>query len=1287
MNARPDSSREREPYRGVPKYIREREVLRSEKSWQFCCLAWSPDGRWLAVGEQSDSREGRVRIREFDTGRWLGFGEGTGRLSIPHALAWDPGSRRLAVGGVTDTLAVLCIEPVSLGWTTSIDKYLGHARKQTHGSKRDWEGPTSMIYSIAWSPKGDQLALVGSFGNILVLDGSNGRLLRSLSAGRSEIAAVCWPSENQLIAGDGEDGATIVSWSLPEGTRSREFPGHGRIVTSVLSSSGGDRLWSGSCDNTVRLWDFRNGRQTALLEGLSDIRALSLANGFPLLAAQGHHGNLWLVNAETLERVAHVKLTSQCMLNTLAFHPADPLLAIIKDDNKSIGLLDVDVSVVLSLKPQGQIVRYANAKVVLVGDTGVGKSGMALRLRGKKWRETDSTHGRKVHVLETIEDRSDPRGPIRRDVLLWDLAGQSDYRLTHQLHLDMATVAVVLFDARDPKQPLGAPEYWSHALSLARVQDPIVKLLVAAREDRTGVGLPERVLEDFCKRHLFIKFFRTSAKRNVGVAELRKFALEKIDWTKLPIITSTGWLEAVRALVEKCRRARKSGMIQSVGRLFHEFNRRRSKKCPLQEFIGCLERLDGADVVRLLIFERAGAPTRAETLVLLEPEFVDAYASAIVNAAKNDPGGIGSLPESEVLTGQFVMDEDERLCDKAEEKELLHYVIGFLLDHELALRDEERPGDPDAKGLSYLVFPSLYTAEMPFPDKVKKAIWWRFSGPVRNFFTVLLSRLARHKEFSTPEYWRDAARFVHAKGGKVVILLKEKGTGTAELALGFDGEVIPAVQEALGHFVDRMFEDPKFRTNFTKWQTQQCVNCGHDMDHDAAVARLQRGEKDIICATCGMHQPFWDFPDRQTEEGIAELDCLQADAEAGTQRDVAATVIAALEADHKHDILISYSRADSELVLRLAETLKNLGIRPWLDVWEIVPGEWWQPQLQAALKRIRRALVCIGPKGTGPWQDLEMDVLLKKAVKQKDRIIPVALPGAPQKLKIDPFWEQLQSVDLREWEKPGSPGLNTLVGAIFGQAPGKMRDIQVDAPWVAQRRLDSQPARRQTSKPSQISFTLHAELGAEKMHALEALRAQIAERLNIPSETVRMVGEPRKGSVKITLEFADSGDASRLLSQVQAGNENILSLFHRWSARREEFIAENRGIHFHGPAEINGPVAVGEHVTQKVTITKNDATQALLKIEELLAKVALAPPELAEARKHLGGAQAELDEERPDEEKIARRTGRLIAVLKKVGEGTEWFNAVIECGKTVAEFCGRHAPLILQVIAAATTGG
>ena len=40
-----------------------------------------------------------------------------------------------------------------------------------------------------------------------------------------------------------------------------------------------------------------------------------------------------------------------------------------------------------------------NAKVVLLGDSGVGKTGLALRLWHDRWEKTESSHGMEIQRL------------------------------------------------------------------------------------------------------------------------------------------------------------------------------------------------------------------------------------------------------------------------------------------------------------------------------------------------------------------------------------------------------------------------------------------------------------------------------------------------------------------------------------------------------------------------------------------------------------------------------------------------------------------------------------------------------------------------------------------------------------------------------------------------------------------------------------------------------------------------------------------------------------------------
>jgi GTPase SAR1 family protein len=108
---------------------------------------------------------------------------------------------------------------------------------------------------------------------------------------------------------------------------------------------------------------------------------------------------------------------------------------------------------------------------VLLGDSSVGKSGLALVLSGDAFRPTESTHGRHIWTFDrgTVFLQG---GQIQTyETLLWDLAGQPGYRLIHQLHLSEVAVALVVFDARSETDPFSGVRHWDRALRAAqRVQ-------------------------------------------------------------------------------------------------------------------------------------------------------------------------------------------------------------------------------------------------------------------------------------------------------------------------------------------------------------------------------------------------------------------------------------------------------------------------------------------------------------------------------------------------------------------------------------------------------------------------------------------------------------------------------------------------------------------------------------------------------------------------------------------------------------------------------------------------
>lgn len=58
-------------------------------------------------------------------------------------------------------------------------------------------------------------------------------------------------------------------------------------------------------------------------------------------------------------------------------------------------------------------------------------------------------------------------------------------------------------------------------------------------------------------------------------------------------------------------------------------------------------------------------------------------------------------------------------------------------------------------------------------------------------------------------------------------------------------------------------------------------------------------------------------------------------------------------------VFISYAREDKPRVVRLGKALRMSGLRTWIDVENIIPGERWEAAVQNALRQADFVLVCI----------------------------------------------------------------------------------------------------------------------------------------------------------------------------------------------------------------------------------------------------------------------------------------------------------------------------------------
>ena len=102
-------------------------------------------------------------------------------------------------------------------------------------------------------------------------------------------------------------------------------------------------------------------------------------------------------------------------------------------------------------------------------------------------------------------------------------------------------------------------------------------------------------------------------------------------------------------------------------------------------------------------------------------------------------------------------------------------------------------------------------------------------------------------------------------------------------------------------------------------------------------------------------------------------------------------------------VFLSHNSKDKPEVRQLAKTLRERGIKVWLDEDEFVPGDSWQPALAKAIANSATFAVCLGSSGIGPWEDEEMQGALALAVQEGKRVIPIVLPSAPKKPELSLF--------------------------------------------------------------------------------------------------------------------------------------------------------------------------------------------------------------------------------------------------------------------------------------------
>ena len=817
----------------VPTGFTLRCTLRGHTKW-IGRIAWSPDGRLLAT----PGADSTVRVWDTDTGQSV-------RILERHAgtvfgVAWSPDGRLLSSGGLDSTVRV---------WDVGTGQLV-----------RTLEGHTEIVYGVSWSPDGRLLASCGGDKTVRVWDAGTGHPVRTLAGHTERVFEVSWSPDVGLLASCGGD-KTVRVWDAGTGHPIRTLAGHTGSVIGVSWSPDGRLLASGGSDQTVRIWEADTGQLVRTLEGhTNDVKSVSWLSDGKVVASKSEDGTVRLWRRETWAEAGRLTEPSNSSgwPPGLAFHPARAVLATLGEDERVVRIWDLDIDAILGQAPAAPPTVYTTAKVVLLGDSNIGKSWLASQLierRTPAAEQRGTTHGMRIwkQPAEMFDPAAAPPAGEIREVFLWDFGGQDEYHLVHQMFLHDTTFVLVLIDPTRSGAERDKARAWNLRLANQTGTRPVVKFLIGAQvDDDSRSQLIDRTAIDRLTADCgFRGFYETSAQTGRGIDALRKAIIGAIDWSS----GRTTRPELFQRIREEVDARRAAGEIVVRLRAFNDDLRAR--------FPAFFEGNAAEAVTDQLAGQGLLAKTRTkggDEALILRVDVVEQYAASLVVLARDNPRGVPAFPEADLGTRQDALAgiESSTRLDWAQERIVLECVAELMIRHGVCFRHQ---------GL--LVFPTLFP-EAPTEAEAEKlphtvSLWYDFTGAIDNVYASLVAGLMVLRPFGPGRLTPGRAEFDDPAQGLCGLRRLRRPGGLAHIELFFASATPQARRDGFVAYVEAHLRENGVEV--TECRAIKCPGCGTEIAEETVRNRIADGRQDVVCGRCERRTPIREG----MTGGIAEI--------------------------------------------------------------------------------------------------------------------------------------------------------------------------------------------------------------------------------------------------------------------------------------------------------------------------------------------------------------------------------------------------------------------------------
>jgi hypothetical protein len=194
---------------------------------------------------------------------------------------------------------------------------------------------------------------------------------------------------------------------------------------------------------------------------------------------------------------------------------------------------------------------------------------------------------------------------------------------------------------------------------------------------------------------------------------------------------------------------------------------------------------------------------------------------------------------------------------------------------------------------------------------------------------------------------------------------------------------------------------------------------------------------------------------------------------------------------------ISYSRSDSEFVMRLAGDLKAAGANVWLDQLDIPPGERWDRSVEGALDVSPLMLVVLSSAAVDSMNVMDE---VSFALEKRKTVIPIVIEDCPIPFRL----RRIQHIDFRRDYARGLSALLTHLG-VHAAEPAAARS-------------------------SEASTAMHSDTAAE---------AELQEQLRQEPESVREAQEEEEARRKATAELEAREEAERKAREEEKAQRKV----------------------------------------------------------------------------------------------------------------------------------------------------